>query len=96
MKRTSTANIALALVVAGWVLAYYGAMSQLGDPAPTISIAQIETSRHISIAILLLGITSILASLWLSGYSYPAAKARASICIALVLPPTIFVAWSAL
>lgn len=35
MKQTTAVNLALFLVVVGWLMAYYGVMSQLGDPSPT-------------------------------------------------------------
>ena len=96
MKHTSAANLALLLVVAGWLLAYYGVMSQLGDPSPSVPHAQIEASRHLSLAILFAGVVSILVALWLSGYSFSAAKVRASACVALVLLPAVAVVWSSL
>lgn len=41
MTLLRTANIALGLVVVGWLLAFYGASSQLGDPAPLRIIAMV-------------------------------------------------------
>jgi hypothetical protein len=32
MKSSAAANVAILLVAVGWVLAFYGAMSQIGDP----------------------------------------------------------------
>ncbi|WP_426687215.1 hypothetical protein [Rhodanobacter ginsengiterrae] len=94
MKQTSAANLALLLVVVGWALAYYGVMSQLGDPSPSVPHAQIEAARHVSLVVLYIGVVSILAALWLSGYSFSAAKVRASVCVALILLPSVVVAWS--
>jgi hypothetical protein len=94
MKQTSAANLALLLVVVGWALTYYGAMSQLGDPSPSVPHAQIEAARHLSFVVLCIGVVSILASLWLSGYSFSAAKVRASACVALIMLPSVVVAWS--
>jgi hypothetical protein len=96
MKQTTAANLALLLVVAGWLLAYYGVMSQLGDPSPSVPHAQIEASRHQSLAVLFIGVASILAALWLSGYSFSATKVRASACAALILLPSVAVVWSSL
>jgi len=96
MKQTTAANLALLLVVAGWLLAYYGVMSQLGDPSPSVPHAQIEASRHLSLAMLFIGVASILAALWLSGYSFSAAKVRASACAALILLPSVAVIWGSL
>jgi hypothetical protein len=96
MKQTTAANLALLLVAAGWLLAYYGVMSQLGDPSPSVPHAQIEAARHLSLAILFVGVASILTALWLSGYSFSAAKVRAGACTALVLLPSVAVVWSSL
>ncbi|WP_139350331.1 hypothetical protein [Rhodanobacter sp. C03] len=96
MKKTSAANLALILVVAGWLLACYGVMSQLGDPSPSVPHAQIEAARHQSLAVLFIGVASILTALWLSGYSFSTAKVRASACAALVFLPSVAVVWSTL
>ena len=91
MKQTSAANLALLLVVVGWSLAYYGVMSQLGDPSPSVPHAQIEATRHLSIVVLCIGVVSVLAALWLSGYSFSAAKVRACACAVLVFLPSVAV-----
>jgi divalent metal cation (Fe/Co/Zn/Cd) transporter len=91
MKQTSAANVALFLVFAGWLLAYYGVMSQLGDPSPSVPRTQIEAERHFSLVVLCIGVVCVLAALWLSGYSFSAAKVRASACAALVSLPSVTV-----
>jgi len=96
MKQTSAANLAFLLVVAGWSLAFYGVMSQLGDPSPSVPHAQIEAARHLSLFVLCIGVVCVLAALWLSGYSFSATKVRASICAALILFPSVAVIWGLL
>ncbi|GAA0248759.1 hypothetical protein [Rhodanobacter caeni] len=96
MKQTAAANLALLLVLAGWLLAYYGVMSQLGDPSPSVPHAQIEAARRQSLAVLFIGVASLLTALWLSGYSFSGAKVRAITCVALVLLPSVAVVWSSL
>ncbi|HEV2622042.1 MAG TPA: hypothetical protein VGU65_08135 [Frateuria sp.] len=96
MKQTTAANLALVLVVAGWLLAFYGVMSQLGDPSPSVPRAQIEAARHLSLAVLGVGVVCILAALCLSGFSFTAAKVRASVCAALGFLPAIAVILSML
>jgi hypothetical protein len=96
MKQTSAANLALLLVAAGWSLAYYGVMSQLGDPSPSVSHLQLEASRHLSLVVLCIGVVCVLASLWLAGYSFSAAKVRASVCAALIIFPSVAVILSLL
>lgn len=82
-------NLALVLVVAGWLLAFYGAMSQMGDPPPTMPRSVIESHRHIADAVLLVGILCLLNSLWFSGRSYVRARKRFLLVAALILIPFI-------
>jgi len=89
MKQTTAANLALVLVVAGWLLAFYGVMSQLGDPSPSVPRAQIEAARHLSLTVLGVGVMFVLAALCLSGFSFTVAKVRASVCVALGFLPAI-------
>ena len=96
MKKTSAANLAFLFVVAGWSLAFYGVMSQLGDPSPSVAQVQIEAARHLSLVVLCIGVVCVLAALWLSGYSFSAAKVRACICAALVILPSVAAIWSLL
>ncbi|MBT2144196.1 MULTISPECIES: hypothetical protein [unclassified Rhodanobacter] len=96
MKQTTAANLALILVVAGWLLAFFGVTSQLGDPSPSVPRAQIEAARHLSIAVLGVGVVCILIALCLSGFSFTAAKVRSCVCAALGFLPAIAVIWSML
>ena len=85
------ANLGLVLAVGGWLLAFYGVMSQLGDPAPTVPRSVIESHRHASLTALLIGVICLLSSLWLSGRSFTEARKRSLISTALVAAPAIAV-----
>lgn len=89
MNPSRTANLALCLVVIGWLLAVYGALSQLGDPAPWVSRASVEAQRQTSAGVLLAGIVALLTSLWLSGYSFAQARWRAVIAAFLCVAPVV-------
>lgn len=91
MSAGRLANLALALAITGWLLAFYGVLSQLGDPSPAVSRSIIEGHRHASIAVLSLGFVSLLSSLWLSGATFAHAKKRSVLAAALVAVPAIAV-----
>ena len=91
MKSSHAANIALVLVAIGWLLSTYGALSQLGDPALTVSRAEIEAHRHVSLAFLFAGILALLSALWLSGYSFSHARWRASLALLVCVVPFIVI-----
>jgi hypothetical protein len=90
LSPSSAANLSLILLGAGWLVAAYGVLSQLGDPNPYIPAAVIENDRRMSGAMLGTGILLLLVSVWLSGYSFAHARWRASITIvACLLPATV-------
>ena len=89
MSATRLANLALVLAVMGWLLAYYGVMSQLGDPAPTVPRMVIEGRRHVSLTVLLVGVIFLLSSLWLSGRSFTEARKRSLLAAAVIAIPAI-------
>ncbi|MDR6841505.1 hypothetical protein [Pseudoxanthomonas sacheonensis] len=92
MRQTTASNLALALVVLAWPLAYFGVMSQLGDYAPSTPRAVIEANSHRSTIILLAGLLCLFSSLWLSGYSFAGAKIRSVVAaIACVAPMAIVI-----
>ncbi|GLQ88300.1 hypothetical protein [Dyella flagellata] len=94
MSAGRLANLALVLAVAGWLAAFCGTTAVLGDPAPTIPRSVIEAQRHLSTSVMLLGVLGILSSLWLSGRSFPEAKKRSILVIALIAVPAAAVAVS--
>jgi hypothetical protein len=87
MKPSHIANVSLGLVLFGWALCIFGALSQLGDPSPIVPRSQIEAQRHISIALLGLGIAALLSAIWLSGYIFKVAKVRAFLALAFCIVP---------
>jgi hypothetical protein len=84
LSPSSAANLSL-ILFAGWLLAAFGVLSQLGDPFPDIPAAVIENHRRFSVAMLGTGILLLLVSVWLSGYSFAHAKLRASITMVACL-----------
>lgn len=91
MSAGRLANLALVLAITGWLLAFYGAMSQLGDPSPMVPRSVIEGQRHLSLSVLLLGIVSLLSALWLSGAAFGGARRRSVLVVALIVLPVITV-----
>lgn len=83
MRQTSASNLALLLAVLAWPLTYYGIMSQLGDYRPGTPLEVILANQRMSVAVLSVGFLSLMASLWLSGYSFTGARMR-SISAALI------------
>jgi hypothetical protein len=89
MSPSRAVNLSLTLVVAGWLLAVYRVLSQLGDPAPNIPASVIEKERQSSVMMSGIGIILLLISVWLWGYSFVQAKWRASIAMAACLLPAV-------
>jgi len=81
-------------VVIGGLLGSYGALSQLGDPAPWVTTAQLDAMHHRSLLFMLAGMLAPLFSLWLAGYSFHAARIRASVASILCLAqPVVLFFW---
>lgn len=90
MDSNRAANLALFLVVLGWFFACYGALSQLGDPAPSVTQAELKTMHMQSMAMVFVGIFCLLGSLWLSGYLFQRARIRASlVAVAIAVPAAV-------
>ena len=89
MNANRLANLALVLTITGWLLAFYGVMSQLGDPAPTVTRSILESHRHASLTVLLAGVVCLLSSLWLSGRSFTEAGKRSLLVLILIAVPAI-------
>ena len=87
MKLQSASNVAIGLVVAGWLSGTYGVLSQLGDPAPWVSHAELDTHRRVSLSFMLLGLLALLTSVWLSGYSFRVAPRRAALTLVSCVVP---------
>lgn len=89
MKSAHAANLSLGLVVIGWLLSAYGVLSTLGDPDPRVPSVVIERERHLSAAILIVGVIALLSSTWLSGYAFTQAKRRASLALIMCVAPIV-------
>ena len=91
MKQSLAANAAIGLVVIGWLSCTYGVLSQLGDPSPLVQQAELDAHRRVSIAFILVGVLSVLCSLWLSGYSFMSGPRRSVLAtMAAILPIFVF------
>jgi hypothetical protein len=89
MSQSRAANSSLLLVIVGWLVSSYGVLSQLGDPAPSVTKAAYLAHRELSFAIFIVGMLCLLGALWLSGYCYPAAKVRSLLTVVGVVVPAI-------
>jgi hypothetical protein len=91
MRTSRAANLAIVLAVLAWPLLVYAVLSQLADPMPSLSHAELEALRHRSILVLSCGVLAIVASLWLSGFAYQSARVRSIVAVGLCVVPTIAV-----
>jgi hypothetical protein len=84
------ANIALALLPAGWVLICLALLWSMGDPDPRTSITELNRGRIFVGSCLGLGVLFLIASVWLSGFSFAVAKRRAiAVLVGFVVLPAI-------
>jgi hypothetical protein len=87
VKLQHAANAAIGLAITGWLSGAYGVLSSLGDPAPWVSNAELETHRQLSLSLVLVGLLALLISVWLSGYSFRVAPRRAALaCLGCIVP----------
>lgn len=82
-----SANLAIALVLVGWLLLAWGVLRQLGDPSPMIPRSELEAMRKASLFFMFSGITALVGAVWLSGRSFERARVRAALALALLLAP---------
>ncbi|RDI98351.1 hypothetical protein DVT68_07330 [Dyella solisilvae] len=83
------ANLAIVLAVTGWLLAYYGVLSQLGDAMTDAARLSMESHRRVSNTLLMVGALCLLSALWLSGRSFVEARKRSMLTAALIAVPAI-------
>lgn len=83
MTSSRVANLAIALAVSAWPLLIFGTFSQLGDPAPWVTHADLVARHHLAVAALGLGLVFLTTALWLSGYVFANAPKR-SLCTLLI------------
>jgi hypothetical protein len=76
MKQATAANLAVLFVALAWMALFIGATLLIADPRPGTPSAEIEATRHLALAIECVGYLLILCSIWLSGYSFVAARWR--------------------
>lgn len=88
--RNATANIALALVPTGWMLAVYGALSALGDYAPDTPMNVVIANNNRSYASLAAGAACLAGALWLAGRSFDGARKRALLVAGGVVFPMAY------
>jgi hypothetical protein len=63
-------------VALAWMALFFGATLLIADPRPGTPSAEIEATRHLALAIECAGYLLVLCSIWLSGYSFVAARWR--------------------
>lgn len=85
--RNRLANVALVLVISGWLSIAWGAVRQLGDPNPLIPRAELLASRDFSIGMVLAGVIFLAISVWLSGFTFVTARRRATVTLLLFVVP---------
>lgn len=73
------ANLALLLGAIGWLLAIYGSLSQMGDPAPWVSKDELDAIHHRALSAILAGLACLMAALWLSGRGFAVAPWRSAL-----------------
>lgn len=78
------ANLALALVLAGWLLLAWGVLRQLGDPSPLISRAELEAAREVSLLFMFSGVTALVGTVWLSGRFFELIRAKVALLLVLL------------
>jgi hypothetical protein len=83
------ANIAIGLMVLGWLASFWGLFSQLGDPDPRVPRAVIEAENRTYFTLFLGGVASIVVAMWLAGFGYSEAKVRALIVAAFTVIPIV-------
>jgi len=97
MKKVTAANIAIGLMVLGWLASFWGLFSQFGDPDPRVPRAVIEAENRAYFTLFLAGVASIVVSMWLAGFGYSEAKIRAlTVAGFTVIPIVGFGVWTAI
>lgn len=87
MTPKTAANIALSITLFGGFLCFYGVVSQLGDPAPTVTNEQIKHMHWLGDLFIAAGFLCFAPALWLAGYSFRLAPKRSILVVIAVLIP---------
>jgi hypothetical protein len=91
MPTSRLANAALILAPLGWLLASYGVLSQMGDPAPGVTREALQELHRTSTTAWAIGVAAIATALWLSGHVYATARRRSILAALLVVVPAVVV-----
>lgn len=89
MPPKTAANIAITITLLGWFLCFYGVVSQLGDPAPTVTAEQIKHMHWLGDLFIAAGFLCFAPALWLAGYSFSLTPKRSIVVVIAVLIPII-------
>lgn len=92
MRKKTAANIALCLVVLGWLASYWGLFAHLGDPDPRVTREVIEAENRLYWTLFLGGVVSIAVATWLAGFAYSEAKLRSMVVAGATVVPLVGVA----
>ncbi len=97
MRKTTAANIALGLTVAGWAMSCLGLFAHLGDPNPEVPHEVIDAENHFYWAIFFAGTILVVGAAWLAGFGYSEARIRSLVAAALTIVPLFaFGVWMAI
>lgn len=83
------ANLAIILALSGWLVYAFGSLLQMGDPSPMLTSAEIAKLHTPAKLISVVGILSILSSVWLSGFTFNSARKRSCVALMLAMLPSI-------
>ena len=87
MKKTTAANIALALAPVAWLMILSGGLMQMGDPHPDISKEAIRAARLVPQVVLIAGLAALFASIGLTIFGRAGARKRCTVALGLGLGP---------
>ena len=95
MKPSQAANLALVLAVCAWPIIFFACRSMLGDSGMTLSPEANDALHRNLLLHFAFGCGLVFLSLSLAGYSFTAAKVRASLAfLACVVPFFVLVGLS--
>jgi hypothetical protein len=93
MKPSTTANLALILAVAGWLVYGYGSVRLMGEFSPAVPRAYVDAFRLNAMRVLYAGLFTLFVSLVLSICVFKIAPWRSKITLTIVLVPLTFLAF---
>lgn len=81
------------LVALGWALLAYAVGSSFGDPAPWVTQAELQAMHRHAMICGFGGSVGLLAAVWLAGFAFVAARARAAVAMLGVFVPFAVLFW---